>query len=264
LDRVLVERGHAPDLDAARELVRSGRVLVDGAPALSPARAVAADERVVLVEARRFVGRGGVKLDAALDRFAVDVHGALALDIGASTGGFTDCLLQRGAARVLAVDVGHGQLHERLLDNARVVSLERTNLRDLQAPVAEAALGGRPGVVTMDMSFTSVVPHARAAIGLAAPGAPLLILVKPQFEVDHVTASRGRGVVTDAASWRSVLAKCASAIEDAGAGIMGAMPSPILGTSGNVEFFLHARAAGSSVGDLDAVLDAAVAEAERP
>jgi 23S rRNA (cytidine1920-2'-O)/16S rRNA (cytidine1409-2'-O)-methyltransferase len=264
LDRVLVERGHAVDLDAARELVRSGRVLVDGAPALSSARAVAAEEQVVLVEERRFVGRGGVKLGAALDRFAIDVDGALALDIGASTGGFTDCLVQRGAARVLAVDVGHDQLHERLLDDARVVSLERTNLRDLGAPVVEAALGGPPNVVTMDVSFTSVVPHAGAAVGLAASAASLLILVKPQFEVDHVTASRGRGVVTDAASWRLVLASCASAIEDAGAGIMGAMPSPILGNSGNVEFFLHASAGGSSAGPLDALLDAAVAEAARP
>ena len=259
-----MERGHAVDLDTARELVRGGRVLVDGAPALSSARAVAADEQVVLVEERRFVGRGGVKLDAALDRFAIGVVGALALDVGASTGGFTDCLLQRGAARVLAVDVGHGQLHERLLDDARVVSLERTNLRDVRAPVVEAALGGPPTVVTMDVSFTSVVPHAGAAVGLAASGASLLILVKPQFEVDHETASRGRGVVTDAASWRSVLAACASAIEDAGAGIMGAMPSPILGASGNVEFFLHARATGSSVVPLDALLDAAVAEAEQP
>ena len=134
LDQVLVERGHAADLATARQLVAEGRVLVDGAPAWSPdARRRA--ERAGRSSSTRatFVGRGGEKLDGALERFAVDVRGRRALDVGASTGGFTDCLLQRGAARVLAVDVGHGQLHERLLADVRVVSLERTNVRDLDA-----------------------------------------------------------------------------------------------------------------------------------
>jgi 23S rRNA (cytidine1920-2'-O)/16S rRNA (cytidine1409-2'-O)-methyltransferase len=240
LDKVLVERGHVADLTSARELVAAGRVLVDGAPAWSPTRAVAAGEQVTLVEVSQFVGRGGRKLDAAIRRFDVAVAGRLALDVGSSTGGFTDCLLQHGAAHVLAVDVGHAQLHERLLADPRVVSLERTNVRDLGPDDVSAALGDLPDVITVDLSFTSLVPHAARIVALGAPSSTLLVLVKPQFEVDHVTASRGRGVVTDPMAWRSSLASCASALGEAGAGIMGAMASPILGASGNVEFFLHA------------------------
>jgi len=261
LDRVLVERGYATDLDAARQLVAAGRVLVDGAPTFSTARAVGADEQVLLVEERRLVGRGGLKLAGALQRFDVDVDGGLALDVGASTGGFTECLLASGAARVLAVDVGRGQLHERLAADPRVVSMERTNVRDLDRPVVEGALGGPPGVVTVDMSFTSLVPHAATLVTLAARGAALLVLVKPQFEVDRVTASRGRGVVTDPAAWRHVLVRCASAFEAAGAGIMGAMASTILGASGNVEFFLHVEPGGRSLPGRDQTIDDAVGEA---
>ncbi|HEV3327956.1 MAG TPA: TlyA family RNA methyltransferase [Acidimicrobiales bacterium] len=240
LDKVLVERGHVADVAAARALVAAGRVLVDGAPAWSPARAVAAGEQVTLVEVAQFVGRGGRKLDAAIRRFAVDVLGRRALDVGASTGGFTECLLQHGAARVLAVDVGRAQLHERLLADARVVSMERTNVRDLDRDDVVAALGDLPDVITVDLSFTSLVPHTARIVALGAPISTLLVLVKPQFEVDRVTASKGRGVVTEPMAWRSSLASCASALEEAGAGIMGAMASPVLGASGNVEFFLHA------------------------
>ncbi|HEV3213527.1 MAG TPA: TlyA family RNA methyltransferase [Acidimicrobiales bacterium] len=260
---MLVERGYAADLAGAHELVAAGRVLVGGAPTFSTARAVAADEQVVLVAERPFVGRGGVKLDGALRRFEVDVAGRLALDVGASTGGFTDCLLANGAARVLAIDVGHHQLHERLLADARVVSMEGTNVRDLDPAVVEASLGGPPDVVTVDVSFTSLVPHLPTVVRLTAPGGTLLVLVKPQFEVDRVTASRGHGVVTDAVAWRSVLLRCASAIEDAGAGIMGAMASTILGASGNVEFFLSARAAQPTVVDVATCVEAAVDEAPR-
>jgi 23S rRNA (cytidine1920-2'-O)/16S rRNA (cytidine1409-2'-O)-methyltransferase len=263
LDQVLVERGHCADLGAARELVAAGRVLVDGAPTWSSSRAVATGEQVVVVQARQFVGRGGRKLDAAIRTFAVEVRGHPALDVGASTGGFTDCLLQHGASRVLAVDVGHGQLHERLRADDRVVSMERTNVRELHGDDVVAALGVLAEIVAVDVSFTSVVPHAARITSLSAPGSVLLVLVKPQFEVDHVTASRGRGVVTDPEAWRSTLASCASAFNDAGAGIMGAMASPILGASGNVEFFLHlvlAQAADRRP-PATALLDAAVDEA---
>lgn len=262
LDEVLVQRGHAEDLAAARELVAAGRVLVDGAPAGSPARAVASGEQVTLVTSPRFVGRGGLKLDAAIHRFDVVVSGRRALDVGASTGGFTDCLLQHGAARVLAVDVGRAQLRERLLADERVVSLERTNVRDLSRGEVEAALGGPPELVTVDLSFTSVVPHAARLVALVARDARLLVLVKPQFEVDHVTASKGRGVVTDPAAWRSSLWSCASAFEAAGAGIMGAMACPILGAAGNVEFFLHASAGRAADPTASAsLLEAAIGEA---
>jgi 23S rRNA (cytidine1920-2'-O)/16S rRNA (cytidine1409-2'-O)-methyltransferase len=261
LDRVLVERGYAPDLAAAHELVAAGRVLVDGAPSFSAARAVAAGEQVLLIEERPFVGRGARKLAGALERCQLDVGGRLALDVGASTGGFTDCLLAHGAARVLAVDVGRGQLHERLAADPRVVSMERTNVRDLEPAAVERALGAPPSIVTVDVSFTSVAPHAARIVSLAAADASLLVLVKPQFEVDRATASRGRGVVTDPEAWRAVLRRCASAFEEAGAGIMGAVASTILGASGNVEFFLHARVSHSSAPWRDRRLDDAVDEA---
>jgi len=187
----------------------------------------------------RFVSRGGEKLDAALDRFAVDPAGVRALDAGASTGGFTDCLLQRGAARVVAVDVGHGQLHERLRADPRVEVHERRNVRDL----APGDLGAPFPLVVADLSFISlraVLPHL---LGQAAPGADLVLLVKPQFEAGRDEASRGRGVIRDPEVWRRVLEEVVVALRGYGAAIMGAMPSPITGADGNVEFLLHARAA---------------------
>jgi 23S rRNA (cytidine1920-2'-O)/16S rRNA (cytidine1409-2'-O)-methyltransferase len=261
LDRALVARGLAADLDVARTLVRDGRVLVAGAPGLSPLRLVAAAEPLVVVAAPRFVGRGGDKLEGALERFVLDVAGRVALDVGASTGGFTDCLLQRGCARVLAVDVGRAQLHERLCADPRVVSLERTNVAELGAEAVRAALGRAPELVTADLSFTSLAHHMPTLVAVAAHDADLVVLVKPQFEVDHATASRGRGVVTDPVAWREALERCASATRAAGAGIMGAMASPLLGAAGNVEFFVHAAAGAPDQVDVATVLDRAVAEA---
>ncbi len=236
------------DLDAAHELIATGQVLVDGAPATTPTRAVASTEAIVIVERARFVGRAGEKLDAALRALGIDVAGGLALDVGASTGGFTDCLLSRGVRRVLAVDVGTHQLHERLRADRRVTSLERTNVRDLAPAQVAAVLGALPTVVTIDLSFTSVVPHAAKLVGLSAPDAALVVLVKPQFEVDYATASRGRGVVTDPVEWSAALVRAASAFSRARAGIIGVMASTLTGASGNVEFFLHARHGASGAG----------------
>jgi len=159
------------------------------------------------------VGRGGEKLDAALEQFAVDVTGAVALDAGASTGGFTDCLLRHGASVVAALDVGHGQLDARLRADERVVVLERT---------------------------TAAVPVLAGPIAL--PGAPLVLLVKPQFEVGRAEASRGRGVVREPGLWLGSLRAVASSLAAAGAAIMDVMRSPITGASGNTEFFVHAVA----------------------
>jgi 23S rRNA (cytidine1920-2'-O)/16S rRNA (cytidine1409-2'-O)-methyltransferase len=204
----------------------------------------------------RFVSRGGEKLDAALDRFAVDPVGVRALDAGASTGGFTDCLLQRGAARVVALDVGHGQLHERLRADPRVEVHERRNVRDL----APRDLGEPFPLVVADLSFISlraVLPHL---LDQAAPGADLVLLVKPQFEAGRDEASRGRGVIRDPEVWRRVLEEVVVALGGYGAAIMGAMPSPITGADGNVEFLVHARAAPADPPapvDLAAVVDAA-------
>jgi 23S rRNA (cytidine1920-2'-O)/16S rRNA (cytidine1409-2'-O)-methyltransferase len=230
----------------AREAIDAGRVTVDGAPALKAARQVAPHEAVVVQgEGPRFVGRGGDKLAAALDRFAVPVEGARALDAGASTGGFTDCLLQHGASRVVAVDVGYGQLHERLRADPRVEPVERTNVRDL----TPGALGPPFDVVVADLSFISLRTVLGPLLRQAAPGAHLVLLVKPQFEAGRDEATRGRGVIRDPGVWRRVLDEVLIALRATGAAIMGAMVSPLTGADGNVEFFVHARAA--TPGDAD-------------
>jgi 23S rRNA (cytidine1920-2'-O)/16S rRNA (cytidine1409-2'-O)-methyltransferase len=215
-------------------------VLVAGTVAAKPARMVDAGEPLELVgPPPRFVGRGGEKLDAALEHFAVDVAGKRCLDAGASTGGFTDCLLQHGAASVVAVDVGYGQLHERLRADARVDNRERTNVRSLTAD----DVGGPAEVVVADLSFISLRTVLPALLGLAAPGADLVLLVKPQFEAGREEAARGRGVIRDPEVHRRVVDEVASAAVSQGAAMMGVMPSPITGAEGNQEFLLHCRAA---------------------
>jgi 23S rRNA (cytidine1920-2'-O)/16S rRNA (cytidine1409-2'-O)-methyltransferase len=244
-----VRRGLAPSRERAREEVENGHVLVGGSVATKPARLVDPGEPIeVTGPGPRFVGRGGEKLDAALDRFAVDVAGRRCLDAGASTGGFTDCLLQRGAAQVLAVDVGYGQLHERLRSDPRVRNLERTNIRDLPPEPVD--------LVVADLSFISlrtVLPDLLAFAG------DLVLLVKPQFEAGRQEASKGKGVIRDADVWRRVLGEIRSAASDAGAAMIGAMPSPIRGQSGNVEFLVRCRRGAPEALD-DAALDAVVAE----
>jgi 23S rRNA (cytidine1920-2'-O)/16S rRNA (cytidine1409-2'-O)-methyltransferase len=196
-------------------------------------------------EGPRFVGRGGDKLAAALERFAVPVDGVRALDAGASTGGFTDCLLQHGADCVVAVDVGHGQLHERLRADPRVESVERTNVREL----APGDVGPPFDLVVADLSFISLRTVLAPLLGLAAPEAHLVLLVKPQFEAGRDEASRGRGVIRDPEVWRRVLDEVVIALRATGAAIMGAMVSPLTGADGNVEFLVHARAAPPSGAD---------------
>jgi 23S rRNA (cytidine1920-2'-O)/16S rRNA (cytidine1409-2'-O)-methyltransferase len=237
---------------------------VSGSLADKPARLVSPAEPIELLgDAPRFVGRGGDKLQAALDRFGIDPAGRTALDAGASTGGFTDCLLQAGAARVVAVDVGHGQLHPRLRDDPRVVNLERLDIR----AVTLDTVGGAPvDLVVADLSFISATRAVPVLTGgVAVPDAPLVLLAKPQFEAGRIEVSRGRGVIRDPDVHRRTLGEVATALADAGAVIMGAMPSPITGHAGNVEFLVHARTPGggstAATPDVDAVLDAAVAEA---
>jgi 23S rRNA (cytidine1920-2'-O)/16S rRNA (cytidine1409-2'-O)-methyltransferase len=245
----LVARGLAVSEGDATELVRSGAVLVRGAPVLSLSRLVAPDEPILVLSSPRFVSRGGEKLHAALARFDVRVAGELAVDVGASTGGFTDCLLDAGATRVLSVDVGHDQLHERLRADGRVVSLERTNVRDLTPRDVERTLGSLPRVVVADVSFASLAGLAAHVVTLGAPDAQIVVLVKPQFEVDHVTASKGRGVIHDSEDRRAAVLRCASALRATGAGIMGVMVSPLTGAAGNVEYLLHAARGAAGVSD---------------
>lgn len=241
LDERLVTLGAAGDVEAARQLVEGGVVLVDGAPARSPARIVPAAARVEVLSRPRFVSRGGEKLDACLGELGVDPEGLAALDVGSSTGGFTDCLLVRGARRVLAVDVGRHQLHERIGADPRVVALEETNVLDLPADRVVELLGEPASILTVDVAFTSLTRLVDHVVTLAAPGAWVVALVKPQFEADRALVSRGRGVVRDPAVWRSVLERCTSAIERAGAGIIGVVASPLPGAAGNREFFVAAR-----------------------
>jgi 23S rRNA (cytidine1920-2'-O)/16S rRNA (cytidine1409-2'-O)-methyltransferase len=214
-------------------------VTVSGAPADKPGRLVDASEAVVVLGAPpRFVSRGGEKLAAAIRAMEIEVAGRRALDAGASTGGFVDCLLQHGAASVVAIDVGHGQLHERVTADARVIRLDRSNVRDLTPD----DVGGAVEIVTADLSFISLVTVADALLGLAGSGAELVLLVKPQFEGGRQEAAKGKGVIRDPAVWRRSLERVMSAYEARGATIMGAMVSPLRGADGNVEFLLHLRA----------------------
>jgi 23S rRNA (cytidine1920-2'-O)/16S rRNA (cytidine1409-2'-O)-methyltransferase len=236
-------------------------VTVSGAPALKASRLVRADEPVNVLGTRpRFVSRGGEKLAAALHDLDVPVDGARAVDVGASTGGFTDCLLQHGARELVAVDVGYGQLHERLRADHRVEVRERTNIRHL----GRGELGDPFDVVVADLSFISlrlVVPNLLA---LAKPGGHVVVLVKPQFEAGRLAAARGRGVVRDPEAWHEALDRVYDAFVAHGAAIMGGMVSPIRGADGNVEFLLHARAPGSDVpgvADSEALIDDLVASA---
>jgi 23S rRNA (cytidine1920-2'-O)/16S rRNA (cytidine1409-2'-O)-methyltransferase len=219
--------------------VAAGRVLVGGAVATKTSRQVGPGEPLVVsAPPARFASRGGEKLDAALKHFDLDVAGKDALDAGASTGGFTDCLLQRGAAIVVAIDVGHGQLLQRIRLDPRVEVMERANVRYM---LPEDVGGRRFDVVVADLSFISLMMVARALLGLAKPAADLVVLVKPQFEAGRAVVSKGKGVVRDPKVWASVLCDVAGAFEAGGAEVAGGMASPLLGAEGNVEFFLHLR-----------------------
>lgn len=241
LDAELVRRGIVPSRERAREAIEDGRVLVSGSTASKPSRQVAADEPIVLQgPGPRFVSRGGEKLDAALERFGIEVAGRDAVDAGASTGGFTDCLLQRDARRVVAIDVGYGQLHERLVADDRVVLHDRTNIRH----VDPRDLGGTGDVVVADLSFISLRTVAPALLSFASPGADLVVLVKPQFEAGRSEASKGRGIISDPVVWRRVVDEVIAAFVALGATMMDLMVSPITGSDGNVEFLLHLRAPG--------------------
>lgn len=212
-------------------------MLVNGAVADKPARQVAPGDQVVLSgPPPRFVGRGGLKLDHALDEFGVDVTGLRALDAGASTGGFTDCLLQRGADHVVAVDVGHGQLHERLRADPRVTNLERCNVRHVDVE----QIGGPADLVVGDLSFISLRLVIPVLVTLCQPGASMVLLVKPQFEAGRQEVDRGRGVITDPAIHDRVRAEVEDALVEAGCSVRGWTDSPIVGADGNREFLVHA------------------------
>ena len=266
LDTELVRRGLVSSRDRAQAEISAGRVLVRGVPATKAARMVDADDPVALRgPGPRFVGRGGEKLDAALDHFAIAVADRRALDAGASTGGFTDCLLQRGAAHVVAVDVGRGQLHSRLRADPRVTVRERTNVRNLTLGALRPHLGADAALfelVVADLAFISLRTVAGPLLGLAARGADLVLLVKPQFEAGRADADRARGVITEPSVWAGALAGVLDTYAGRGSAIMGAMVSPLLGAEGNVEFLAHLVAGRpGGVVDVDALVAAVVEDA---
>ena len=228
LDVLLVERGLAESRAQAQALVLAG--LVPGYE--KPGTQVDDDVELQVERPPRFVSRGGEKLAHALDRLDVDPRGRECLDVGASTGGFTDVLLQRGAARVIAVDVGYGQLHPRLRDDARVTVLERTNAREL------TSLPYAPELIVCDVSFIGVAKALPPALALAAPGWEALVLVKPQFEAGRADVGKG-GVVRDPDVHRRVLRDVARAALDWEAEAVGVVDSGLPGPKGNREFFLH-------------------------
>jgi 23S rRNA (cytidine1920-2'-O)/16S rRNA (cytidine1409-2'-O)-methyltransferase len=255
LDAELVRRGLATSRTQAQEAVRDGLVLVGGRTAGKPSTLVDPAEPVELVgPARRFVSRGGEKLDAALERFEIVVAGRGALDAGASTGGFTDCLLQRGAAHVVAVDVGYGQLAWSLREDPRVTVLERTNVRDLRPE----GLPFAPEIVVADLSFISLRLVLGTLAGIAAEDAELVLLVKPQFEVGRDAVDRG-GVVREPERWADAIRGVAEAAVEADLHALDVMASPVRGPAGNVEFLLHATKTGVAHPGAELDVDGALA-----
>lgn len=241
LDTELVRRGLVASRGDALAVIDAQRVLVNGAPALKPARLVdPADNLAVEGRAARYVSRGGEKLEAALVGFALEVSGCRALDAGASTGGFTDCLLQHGASAVVALDVGHGQLHPRIRDDERVHVIERFNARHLTVD----DIGGPVDTVVADLSFISLSLVVPNLVGVCRSGGILVLLVKPQFEAGRREVSRGRGVITDPEVHEQACASVAAALEAAGAQVRAWMPSPLLGGEGNREFLVYAEVPG--------------------
>lgn len=235
LDRLLVERGLARSRERAQALVMAGTVRVDGTPALKAGLLVRRDASLeVRAPDHPYVGRGGVKLAGALDRLGLSPAGRVALDIGSSTGGFTDCLLKRGATRVYALDVGQGLLDWSLRNDPRVAVLEGRNARALRPE----DLPGRVGLAVVDVSFISLRLILPVLPPLLEPGAPVVALVKPQFEVGRGEVGRG-GIVREPEKHLKALRSVAAAAAAAGFTVLRACPSPIRGAEGNREFFLH-------------------------
>jgi 23S rRNA (cytidine1920-2'-O)/16S rRNA (cytidine1409-2'-O)-methyltransferase len=239
LDLLVTERGLAPSRERARAIILAGQVAVDGQVVSKAGAAVPTGARVELLRPDHpYVGRGGLKLAHALDVFGVPVEGREALDIGASTGGFTDVLLRRGATRVVALDVGHGQLDWRLRNDRRVVVIEGKNARFL----APGDLPGPVDVVVIDVSFISLAHVLPRVPAVLRDGADVIALVKPQFEAGRDEVGR-KGVVSDPAVHERVVAGATAAAGRVGLATVATTPSPVTGAEGNREFLLHLRAA---------------------
>jgi len=234
-DRLLVERGLFESRAKAQAAIAAGGVTADGAPVVKSSAEIAVDAVLSGAPAHPWVSRGGVKLAVALDHFGFAPAGRVALDIGASTGGFTEVLLARGARRVYAADVGRGQLHPRLCNRPEIVSLEATDIRNLD----QARLAERPDFVTIDVSFISLKLVLPPALALAAPGVHLMALIKPQFETGGHELKKG--IVRDPAVHAAVCDDIAAVLRSLGCAQIKTFPSPITGSDGNREFFVGAQ-----------------------
>ncbi len=237
LDQLLVARGLAESRARAKAAIEAGAVTVNGIPAKAASQAVGDDAVVAYADAHRWVGRGALKLDHALSLWPVAVEGRTVLDVGASTGGFTEVCLSRGAERVFAVDVGSGQLHPRVAADPRVINLEQTDARDLTSALIPEA----PSLIVCDASFIGLAKVLPAALGLAGPGADLVTLVKPQFEADRPGGGNRKGVVRDPAAHQAAVSSVSAWLEEQGWPVQATTKSPITGADGNVEFLLWAR-----------------------
>ncbi len=237
LDKLLVDRGLVQSRERARAMILAAKVVVGDHTIDKAGAQVAGDAEVRLKgEDIPYVSRGGLKLEKGLDSFAIEVEGRIAIDVGASTGGFTDCLLQRGAARVYAVDVGYGQLAWKLREEPRVVNLERTNIRDLHP----ADLHQPPSLAVIDASFISLDKVLPATLALLGGEAEVVALIKPQFEVGRGEVGKG-GVVRDARKHEEVVERIRELAAALGCQVLGVAESPILGPKGNKEFLIHLR-----------------------
>jgi 23S rRNA (cytidine1920-2'-O)/16S rRNA (cytidine1409-2'-O)-methyltransferase len=241
LDQLLVARGLAESRARAKAAIEAGGVTVDGQPARAASQLVDDDAVVAYADAHRWVGRGALKLDHALSLWPVPVEGRIVLDVGASTGGFTEVCLEHGAARVYAVDVGSGQLHPRLAADPRVISLERTDARDLTS----ALIPEPPRLIVCDASFIGLAKVLPAALALAAPDADLVTLVKPQFEMDSRSDIGRGGVVKDQEARQAALDRVSAWLGGQEWAVEATTESPITGADGNVEFLLWARRSSS-------------------
>jgi 23S rRNA (cytidine1920-2'-O)/16S rRNA (cytidine1409-2'-O)-methyltransferase len=255
LDVWLAEAGLSESREKAQALVMAGRVKLDGQPATKPGTRVKPGARVEVEPGPAHVGRGALKLEGALDAFGLDPRGGVAVDVGASTGGFTETLLERGAPRVYAIDVGRGQLHERLRQDPRVIVRDRTNARALSPELVPEACA----LAVMDVSFISVTKILEPLRSVLGPSANAVVLVKPQFEVGRLQVGRG-GIVRDPELHLQALRDVAGFAQAAGYAVRAACASPVTGATGNREFFLHLVPGGEplAAGALESVLRKAV------
>ena len=243
LDKLIFDRGLVPSRERAQALIIAGKILVDEQKVEKPGAQVEADSVIRLLgEDLRYVSRGGLKLQKALEHWQIDVTGKTCIDVGASTGGFTDCLLQHGAARVIAIDTGRGQIDAKLRNDSRVQLLENTNARYLTS--AQLGVNGRADFVAMDVAFISATLVLPAVISAAEPR-KIVVLVKPQFEVGRERVGSG-GIVRDAADQAAAVQKVREAVEQLGGQNIEVIDSPITGAEGNREFLLHAMFAAKS------------------